>query len=72
MNFKVILELGEDGYVVARVPSLPGCVSQGKNEREAIKNIKEAITLHIDCLAEDGLPFKKTDRDKEVFVDVAL
>ena len=56
MNFKVVLESGVDGFIVARVPSLPGCVSQGKNEKEALKNIREAIALHVDCLAEDGLP----------------
>ena len=34
------LEYG--GYVVD-IPSLPGCMSQGKTKREAIKNIKEAV-----------------------------
>ncbi|MFH1055504.1 MAG: type II toxin-antitoxin system HicB family antitoxin [Candidatus Altiarchaeota archaeon] len=56
MNFKVVLEKGEDDYIVARVPSIPGCISQGKSEKDALKNIKEAISLHIDCLAEDGIP----------------
>lgn len=56
MNFKIVLEAGEDGFVVASVPSLPGCYSQGKTEKEALKNIQEAISLHIDCLAEDGIP----------------
>ena len=61
MNFKVLLESGVDGFIVARVSSLPGCVSQGRSEKEALKNIREAITLHVDCLAEDGLPLRKTD-----------
>ena len=43
MRLKIILEKGEDGYIVAKAPSLPGCHSQGKNEKEAIKNIKENL-----------------------------
>jgi len=43
MMFHVVLETAEDGWVVAECPSLPGCVSQGKDEKEALDNIKEAI-----------------------------
>lgn len=34
---------GDDGYWVAEVPTLPGCVSQRKTRSEAIENIREAI-----------------------------
>jgi len=47
MIFHVILEAVEDGWVVAEVPALPGCVSQGKDEKEALDNIKEAITAWL-------------------------
>lgn len=43
---------GEDGYVVAEVPSLPGCVSQGRSREEALANVREAISLHEDVLRE--------------------
>jgi predicted RNase H-like HicB family nuclease len=43
MLFQVTIEEAEDGWLVAECPSLPGCVSQGKTEEEAISNIKEAI-----------------------------
>jgi predicted RNase H-like HicB family nuclease len=56
MDIKIILEKDENGYFVATVPSLPGCISQGKTEKQALKNIKEAIELHMRMLAEDGLP----------------
>jgi len=48
MNLKVIIEPGEDGYFVARVPSLKGCWSQGKTKEEAIANIREAIELYFE------------------------
>jgi predicted RNase H-like HicB family nuclease len=44
MIFHVTLEKDEDGWIVVECPALPGCVSQGRNERDAISNIREAIT----------------------------
>ena len=58
MEIKVQIEKGEDGFYVATVPSLPGCISQGKTESDAKKNIKEAIELHLKSLLEDGVPLK--------------
>ena len=53
---QVVIAPGEDGYWVAECPSLPGCVSQGRNREEAIANIKEAIEGYVTTLTEDGLP----------------
>ena len=47
MLFHVILEEAEDGWIVAECPALPGCVSQGKDEKEALENIEEAITAWL-------------------------
>ena len=55
MNFKVILREGEDGLYVVEVPSLPGCISQGKTTDKALENIKEAITLHLES-EKDPIP----------------
>jgi predicted RNase H-like HicB family nuclease len=44
MIFHVALEEAEDGWVVVECPALPGCVSQGRDQKEALENIKEAIT----------------------------
>jgi len=41
--FHVTLEHAEDGWIVAECPALPGCVSQGRDEEEALEHIKEAI-----------------------------
>jgi len=46
MLFNVVLEK-EDNWIVAECPALPGCVSQGKDEKEALENIKEAITAWL-------------------------
>jgi predicted RNase H-like HicB family nuclease len=51
---KVLLYQDEDGYFIVEVPSLPGCVSQGETRDQALENIKEAISLHIEVLIERG------------------
>ena len=53
---RILLSLGEDGYWVAECPSLPGCISQGATKEEASQIIKEAITLYVEALEDDGLP----------------
>jgi predicted RNase H-like HicB family nuclease len=52
---QVIIYPGEDDYLVAEVPSLPGCMIQGKTREVAITNIKEAIDAYINALKEDGI-----------------
>ena len=52
----VLLYADEDGYLVAEVPSLPGCISQGETREAALINVKEAISLHIEVLQERGEP----------------
>jgi predicted RNase H-like HicB family nuclease len=68
MTRRVILYPGEDGYVVAEVPSLPGCISQGKTRDEALANIQEAIALHLEVLQERGEPVPD---DRVEMVEVA-
>ena len=48
MRLKIVLTKGEDGYIVASVPALQGCHSQGKTQKEALKNIREAILLYLE------------------------
>lgn len=58
MMFHVILEADPDGLITAECPALPGCVSEGSDEREALANIKEAIQAWL--WAEDQ---KRLDRN---------
>ena len=50
----VVLYPGEDGYIVAEVPAIPGCISQGKNEAEALANVQEAAELCLEGMEEEG------------------
>jgi predicted RNase H-like HicB family nuclease len=56
MTLKVLLYSGEDGYLVAECPTLPGCASQGKTREEALANIREAILGWLEVQADRAGP----------------
>jgi len=56
MKFRIIIGKDEDGVFVAECPTLPGCISQGKNRMEAIKNIKDAIKGYLESLKKHNEP----------------
>jgi predicted RNase H-like HicB family nuclease len=56
MKYRVWIEQDETGTFVAEVPSLPGCISQGRTRKDALANIREAIELYIESLREHGDP----------------
>ncbi len=66
MKFKVIIREGEDGWYVVEVPTLPGCISQGRTKKEALENVKEAIELYLE--PEDDLSIVSTGQVAEVTV----
>ena len=47
-NFNIIIEKGEDGYLISEVIELPGCHTQAKNMSELIMRTKEAILLYLE------------------------
>lgn len=69
MKVRIILEQGEDGWIIAECPSLPGCISQGHTDDEAVANIKEAIRLWM--AAEDDKHKSDQPRGAKV-VEVAI
>lgn len=48
-KFNVVIEQGEDGYLISDVVELPGCHTQAKTMDELIKRTKEAISLYLKC-----------------------
>lgn len=67
---KLIITVGrdEDGMLIAECPAIPGCVSQGKTEQEAIENIRDAIRQCLEVRAERGMPLTVATREVEVYV----
>jgi predicted RNase H-like HicB family nuclease len=57
MRFPVTIYRDEDGWYVVECPVIPGCMSQGQTEEEALRNIEEAIQLCLEVRREQSLPF---------------
>ena len=70
VKFRVLVELDEDGAFVAQVPSLPGCISQGKTRGEAMQNIKEAIAGYLESLRAHDEPLPPSIGEEVVDVPV--
>jgi predicted RNase H-like HicB family nuclease len=68
MRMLVTLVSDETGMLVAECPSIPGCVSQGKTEEEAVANIREAIRACLEARAANGMPLTISIREVEVAV----
>ncbi|MEW6281443.1 MAG: type II toxin-antitoxin system HicB family antitoxin [Candidatus Eremiobacterota bacterium] len=68
MKFVVTIDRDEDGMVIAECPSIPGCLSQGKTEAEALVNIREAIVPCLEVRAERGMPLTVATREVEVSI----
>ena len=68
MKFVITMTRDETGMLVAECPSIPGCVSQGKTEAEAMTNIRDAIIGCLEARAEQGIPLTVETRELEIAV----
>lgn len=62
-RFKVILDKNESGGFTVTVPALPGCITQGKDRKEALERAQEAIEGFLEALGIEGLPVPDSDVD---------
>jgi len=65
MKLKVILEPSDEGGYTVIVPALPGCISEGETQEEALANIQEAIELYLEPV-EDDLEFAPNAEVREI------
>ncbi len=68
MKFIVTVERDEDGMYIVECPSIPGCVSQGNSEQEALENIKDAIRECLAVRSDHGMPATVATREVDVAV----
>lgn len=54
LTYLAVLEPSEDGGYGVYFPDLPGCISYGKNIKEAQNMAEEAVGLHIYSLEREG------------------
>lgn len=60
-RYTVIFEREVEGGYHVFCPVLPGCHTQSETIEEGMENIREAITLYVETLVEDGLPVPEED-----------
>jgi predicted RNase H-like HicB family nuclease len=47
MDVTILYEEGDDGWIVASVPAVPGAMSQGRTREEARENVLGALALML-------------------------
>ncbi len=66
MKLKAMVHEAEEGGYWAEVPALPGCVTEGENMEELLRNLREAIEgwLAVDVATGDS--------DNQTVVEIAI
>ena len=52
MKIEIAFEASDEGSYTVHVPTFPGCISEGKTFKEALKNIFNAIELYIENISK--------------------
>ena len=68
LEYVVVYERTPNNYC-AYLPDLPGCISTGKTWEDIQKNIREAVTGHIEVMLEHGEPLPEEPMSMEEAVD---
>ena len=61
MKYAVVVHHDEGSAYGVAVPGLPGCFSAGDSFDEALDNVVEAIELHLEGLAEEGMDIPRAE-----------
>ena len=62
MEYTVAIKEIEDGWYMGQCEQVPGAITQGRTIEEVKENIKEAISLILECEKED---FRKEHRGEK-------
>ena len=47
LDLTIVYEDGEDGWILAAIPAVPGVLSQGRTREEARENVLDALALML-------------------------
>jgi len=45
LQLTIVYEEGEDGWIIASIPQVPGVLTQGRSREEARENVVDALRL---------------------------
>ncbi len=69
-HIAVVIEPAEEGGFIARVPALPGCVTEGDTRAEALAMARDAIRGYLASLKKHGEPWPPVLPNPITFIDV--
>ena len=69
MQYSVVVHQAEEGGFWVEVPALPGCYSQGESLEETLENVREAISLYLEVIRDQG---RDTPQDADVVYQVSV
>lgn len=69
MKYLIVIEPTQTGFS-AYSPDLPGCVATGKTEEEVEREMREAMTFHVEGLRLEGYPIPEPTT-RSAYVEVA-
>ena len=72
LHYNVIFRPEPEGGFTVLVPSLPGCITYGKNLEEAKAMAVDAITLYVETLIEDGEPIQTDEENFSTLLQIPL
>ena len=55
-EFTVVIERDEEDWLVASVPSLPGCHTQARTMDELLERMREAVAAYLELDEQDSGP----------------
>jgi predicted RNase H-like HicB family nuclease len=61
IGIRVSLSKGQDDYIVAECLDIPGCVTQGKTEAEALANLDDVVATTFAMIVRDWI--KNANKD---------
>lgn len=70
-RFSVVIEKDKDGYY-AFSPELQGCYTQGRTYEETLRNIKDAITLHVEDRVDAGEEIPQAESVSLTSLEIAV
>lgn len=53
LDLTIVYEPGEDGWILATIPEVPGVLSQGRTREDARASVIDALRLMLSPVADD-------------------
>ncbi len=75
MRYRILVVVGKSPHnYSAYAPEVPGCVATGKTVEETLRNMRDALQLHLEGTLEDGdeMPLSADSDDQAHFLEVEV